>query len=59
MILSNYTNAKEKHLYEIPESIDDVKRCIQTQDINGLNKDGESALHFAVKTGMSYVWTFR
>lgn len=51
MIQSNHTKADQKHFYGISENIDDVKKCIQMQDINGLNKDGESSLHLAVKKG--------
>lgn len=38
-------------IHEISGSIEDVKECLKTQDVNGLNGDGKSALHLASMNG--------
>lgn len=40
------------NVHGIPDSVEDVKKCLKTQDINGLNEDGISALHLASMNGM-------
>lgn len=39
------------NFHGISDNIEDVKKCIKSQDINGLNEDGKSALHLAALNG--------
>lgn len=39
------------HIHEISGNAEDVKKCLKTQDVNGLNENGKSALHLASMNG--------